>query len=639
MLYLNPRMTTAKMRNNLKLPLKLFKSKSPIGAKKQKRGKKNWGRTILVIFALVYLLAAWASWNASEKQGEKIGFSQLVTKIQKGEVEKIIVFDNHLKVNLKKSDPVIVDREIGAPFIQALKNSGIDPKKVDFEFNNQDTSKMISDLLITLGPIILTGAIFWYFFKQAGKAQGSIFSFTKSKAKFFIKGKQSISFGDVAGLEEAKEELLEIVDFLKNPQKYRQIGARTPKGVLLVGPSGVGKTLMARAVAGEAGVPFFSMAGSEFMEVLVGIGASRVRDLFSTAKKAAPAIIFIDEIDAIGRARGMSGMGSGHDERDQTLNQILVEMDGFEPNDRVVIISATNRGDLLDPALLRPGRFDRRITINLPDIKEREAILKIHARGKPFTKNVSWKKISRRTVGFSGADLENMLNEAAILAARKNKKTIGANEIEEAALKVKLGPAKKKVYSGEDKSLTAYHESGHAIVSWFLSDTDPVQKISIVSRGMALGYTLIPPERDRPHLTKKHLVDQITSLMGGRAAEEIKFDQITTGAANDIQQATRIARAMVIEYGMSRLGPLNLGPQVDVSQWGKSYITPQEISPEMRAKVDQEIKQIIDKGHQQAKKILSQNKKKLDQLTKELIEKETLDREDFEKIMKKDIKK
>ena len=639
MLYLNPRMTTAKMRNNLKLPLKLFKSKSPIGAKKQKRGKKNWGRTILVIFALVYLLAAWASWNASEKQGEKIGFSQLVAKIQKGEVEKIIVFDNHLKVNLKKSDPVIVDREIGAPFIQALKNSGIDPKKVDFEFNNQDTSKMISDLLITLGPIILTGAIFWYFFKQAGKAQGSIFSFTKSKAKFFIKGKQSISFGDVAGLEEAKEELLEIVDFLKNPQKYRQIGARTPKGVLLVGPSGVGKTLMARAVAGEAGVPFFSMAGSEFMEVLVGIGASRVRDLFSTAKKAAPAIIFIDEIDAIGRARGMSGMGSGHDERDQTLNQILVEMDGFEPNDRVVIISATNRGDLLDPALLRPGRFDRRITINLPDIKEREAILKIHARGKPFTKNVSWKKISRRTVGFSGADLENMLNEAAILAARKNKKTIGANEIEEAALKVKLGPAKKKVYSGEDKSLTAYHESGHAIVSWFLSDTDPVQKISIVSRGMALGYTLIPPERDRPHLTKKHLVDQITSLMGGRAAEEIKFDQITTGAANDIQQATRIARAMVIEYGMSRLGPLNLGPQVDVSQWGKSYITPQEISPEMRAKVDQEIKQIIDKGHQQAKKILSQNKKKLDQLTKELIEKETLDREDFEKIMKKDIKK
>jgi cell division protease FtsH len=369
------------------------------------------------------------------------------------------------------------------------------------------------------------------------------------------------------------------------------------------------------------------------MEMLVGVGASRVRDLFKTAKKAGPSIIFIDEIDAIGRMRGL-GVAGGHDEREQTLNQILVEMDGFTPNDQVIVIAATNRGDLLDPALMRPGRFDRRVVLDLPDIEGRQKILKIHSRGKPFDKSVSWEKAARRTVGFSGADLENMLNEAAILAARENKKVISWDDIEEAATKVKLGPEKKRLQTKLDRRMTAYHEAGHAVTAYHLPHMDSVHRVSIISRGLALGYTLIPPKRDRIHETKTHLLEMIVSLLGGRAAEEIQFKEFTSGAASDISEATKAARKMVIEYGMSALGPINLGPQVDVAEWGKSYFEPSKVSPEMAAKIDKEIKKIIDQAYERALKILKEKKANLDLLARELVKKETIEGEEFESLMK-----
>ncbi|KKU95374.1 MAG: ATP-dependent zinc metalloprotease FtsH [Candidatus Amesbacteria bacterium GW2011_GWB1_48_13] len=490
-------------------------------------------------------------------------------------------------------------------------------------------------LAAVLPSVIGTGVVLLvllYMFRQARGAQDSIFSFGQSKAKLFDKGKQSVKFADVAGVDEAKKELEEVVDFLKNPGKYKAVGARTPKGVLLVGPSGVGKTLLARAVAGEAGVPFFSMAGSEFMEMLVGVGSARVRDLFATAKKAAPSIIFIDEIDAIGRQRGHGLMG-GHDEREQTLNQILVEMDGFNPNDNVVVLAATNRGDLLDPALLRPGRFDRRVMVDMPDIEGRKAILLIYAKNKPFELNVNWDGVARRTVGFSGADLENMLNEAAIQVAREGRKTITMQDIEEAATKVKLGPQKKRLQSEEDRKMTAYHEVGHAIVTWAQPGTDPVHRISIVSRGMTLGHTLIPPTSDRVHETKKRLISQIAMMMGGRAAEQLVFNETTTGAANDIDKATRVAKDMVMEYGMSELGPINYGPQQDVVEWGRAF-TEQVVSQEMLSKIDVEVRKLVGEGYETAVKILKKYKAKLDEVSLRLLETENMDREEFENFMK-----
>ena len=394
-------------------------------------------------------------------------------------------------------------------------------------------------------------------------------------------------------------------------------------------------TLLAKAVAGEAGVPFFSMAGSEFMEMLVGVGASRVRDLFATAKRAAPSIIFIDEIDAIGRQRGVGGFVGGHDEREQTLNQILVEMDGFTPNDNVIVIAATNRGDLLDPALLRPGRFDRRVVLDMPDLEGRKAILAIHARGKKFAKSVDWEKVAKRTVGFSGADLENMLNEAAILAARLNKKEIDERDLEEAAVKVKLGPERKRLQSEEDKRLTAYHEAGHAVVNFFCPHADPVHRISIVARGMSLGHTLIAPLKDRTQETKTRLLEQIRVMMGGRVAEEITFGEMTTGAANDIAQATRIARAMVVDFGMSNLGPISLGPQPELGDFGRVVWYDQTtISPEMQYKIDQEVKKIIDEAYKEAKKVLLENRDKLDKIVEALLKKETMEEEEFKELMK-----
>jgi len=565
--------------------------------------------------------------------GEEIPLSQALAEIKDNKIKEVKVEEDKLILISRDEKTFFSRKETQTSFTDILKTAEINPATVNLTIKDVSLSKIWMNILGGILPIALMVLFFFFIFRQARGAQDSIFSFGRSKAQLFAKGKQAITFKDVAGVDEAKKELQEVVDFLKHPGKYRKLGARTPKGVLLVGPSGTGKTLLAKAVAGEANVSFFSMAGSEFMEMLVGVGASRVRDLFSNAKKAAPSIIFIDEIDAIGRQRGL-GFTGGHDEREQTLNQILVEMDGFTPSDNVIILSATNRGDLLDPALLRPGRFDRRVVLDMPDVEDRKAILAIHARGKPFVKEVKWENVARRTVGFSGADLENMLNEAAILAARENRNSINVEDIEEAATKVKLGPEKKRLQSEEERKMTAYHEAGHAVVSFVLPHIDPVHRISIVSRGIAMGFTLIPPKKDRYTETKSHLLETIATLLGGRAAEELIFNEFTGGAASDIDQATRIARQMVVDFGMSSLGPTYLGPQIETTEWGRSWMQPSEISPDMQAKVDREIKKIVDESYQKALEILKKSKKKLDIIAEKLVKQETLEGEEFEKLMK-----
>lgn len=592
-------------------------------------------KNLLVWFLIVMLgLSFLSSLLRPGVASEEIDLSKALVDVRDGRVRQISVDGDRLLLTYNDESKYIARKEANESLMQTFIAADIDPTSIDVNVIDQSFGQAISGILGTLLPLILMGAFFLFIFRQAKGAQDNIFSFGQSKAKLFNKGKQAITFIDVAGVDEAKEELQEVVDFLKHPQKYRLLGARTPKGVLLVGPSGVGKTLLAKAVAGEAGVPFFSMAGSEFMEMLVGVGASRVRDLFNNAKKSAPAIIFIDEIDAIGRQRG-SGLYGGHDEREQTLNQILVEMDGFTPNDNVMVIAATNRGDLLDPALLRPGRFDRRVTLDVPDIEGRKAILAIHARGKKFAKEINWDKISKRTVGFSGADLENMLNEAAILAARVGKKEIDTNDLEEAAIKVKLGPEKRRLQSDDDKKMTAFHEAGHALVSYFSKNADPVHRISIVARGISLGHTLIPPVRDRFQETKTRLLEQISVMFGGRAAEELIFSEMTTGAANDISQATRIARAMVVDFGMSELGAVYLGPQREMADSGRAnWYESAQLSPEMQSKVDGQVNKILEAAYKTAQQILEKNRKKLENVAKMLIEKETLDGDEFEELMK-----
>lgn len=566
----------------------------------------------------------------------KVDLSQAILDIKADKIDKVTIEKDNIILTYKDKTEKITVKEDGETFTDILSKSGIDPTKVNFTVTDQTFIKAIADLAGIILPVILFGAFFFYIMRSQTRGAQDIFSFGRSKAKVFAKGKQNVTFADVAGVDEAKKELVEVVDFLKNPEKYRKIGARTPKGVLLFGPAGVGKTLLAKAVAGEANVPFFSMAGSEFMEMLVGIGASRVRDLFAQAKASSPSIIFIDEIDAIGRQRGRSGFIGGHDEREQTLNQILVEMDGFTPNESVIVLAATNRGDLLDPALLRPGRFDRRVTLDMPDKDGRLAILKIHAKGKKFGSAINWERIADRTVGFSGADLENMLNEAAIGAARLNKDEIDMDDIEESATKVKLGPAKKRIQSVEDKKITAYHEAGHAIVTHFIKDMDPVHRISIVARGMSLGHTLIPPAADRTHDTKSRLINQITAMLGGRAAEEMVFSEMTSGASNDIATATRIARAMVIEWGMSNLGPVNYGPDSSMGDFGQTeWYQENSVSPAMQEKIDNEVRKIMELGLKEAKLIIKKHRSKLDQVAKNLLSKETLDRDEFEKIVGK----
>ncbi len=588
-----------------------------------------------IFFILLFLFFAYRSITREINQAlpEK-SITTVVQDIRDKKVKKVEVVDNKIIVYYKNDTLGVSYKEPSDSFLQTLRDSDVNPGDTQITVKDTQGSSGLITFLSNIIPTILMVGFFIFLFRQARGAQDSVFSFGQAKVKRFSKDMPQVTFKDVAGVDEAKKELEEVVDFLKNPEKYKKLGARTPKGVMLVGPAGCGKTLLAKAVAGEANVPFFSIAGSEFMEMLVGIGAARVRDLFQTAKKSSPSIIFVDEIDAIGRARSVGAMPS-HDEREQTLNQILVEMDGFTPNEQVIVVAATNRGDLLDNALLRPGRFDRRIIVDYPDVEGRKAITQIHAKGKPFSAEVDWDKVAKRTVGFSGADIENMLNEAAIFAARNAKTEITMNDIEEAATKVKLGPAKKRMQSDIDKKLTAYHEAGHAIVSHFLPHTDPVHRISIVSRGMALGYTLIPPVQDKLHETKTHLLEEIAVMMGGRAAEHTIFGEITTGAANDFDQATRIAKAMVVEYGMSELGPINFGPTMDITEWGKSYYEQNTVSQEALSKIDAEVKKIIQTAYDKAVDTLKSKKEILDKVALELISKESLDQDEFEHIVGK----
>ncbi len=585
---------------------------------------------ILAVFFIVPVIIAGVQMAGS---GNNVDVSVLLNDIKGNKVDKILIESDKLVVTYKDGSTKFSTKESVEGFSTLLKDSGIDPSTVKFSIADQSLTKTLGDAAGIILPLVLMAGLFYYLLRAQNKGAQDIFSFGRSRAKIFAKGKQDTTFKDVAGVDEAKKELEELVDFLKYPAKYRKMGARTPKGALLVGPAGVGKTLLAKAVAGEAGVPFFSMAGSEFMEMLVGVGASRVRDLFGQAKAAAPSIIFIDEIDAIGRQRGRGMMG-GHDEREQTLNQILVEMDGFTPNDNVVVLAATNRGDLLDPALLRPGRFDRRVMLDMPDKEGRLAILLIHARGKKFGKKIDWGRVADRTVGFSGADLENMLNEAAIGAARNDKTEISMVDIEESATKVKLGPAKKRLQSDEDKKITAYHEAGHGIVTHFLNKTDPVHRISIVARGMSLGHTLIPPAADRTHETRGRLLEQITAMLGGRAAEETVFKEMTSGAANDIAQATKVAKAMVTEWGMSGLGPINLGDDSGMGDFGQlEWYEGAKNSPSFMEKIDSETKRILDTCYKASIKLIKEKRRLLDKVADALIEKETLDRDDFEEIV------
>lgn len=594
--------------------------------KKSKIIKVNlsWKNALIYGFVLLFFAFTFFGFNQTKEPEKVVPLSQVISDVKEGKVSEISVSGERLTVT-EKDQKLISTKEPGQNVYQLFKDAGVPLDKTKVVVRDDSALNSWVNILSSVLPILLMVAFFYFIFRQARGAQENIFSFGQSRAKLFSKDTPQIRFSDVAGVDEAKAELTEIVDFLKHPEKYKAMGARTPKGVLMVGPAGTGKTLLARATAGEAKVQFFSMAGSEFMEMLVGVGASRVRDLFNTAKKSQPAIIFIDEIDAIGRQRGAGFMG-GHDEREQTLNQILVEMDGFTQNEQLIVMAATNRPDVLDPALVRPGRFDRRVILDMPDVVGRKAILAIHARGKPFVKSLDWDKVAKRTVGFSGADIENMLNEAAILAARLNKKAIDMKDIEEAATKVKLGPEKRRLQSDEDKKMTAYHEAGHALVSWQMPHLDPVHRISIVGRSESLGQTEIAPE-DRVHETKTRLIEQIAMAMGGRAAESLVFSEMTTGAASDLKKATKLARLMVVEFGMSDLGPITF------EEGERSFYESNNISDSMSSKIDEQVKKITDVAYKQAVDTLKRFRKKLDTLAEELLKKETLESEEFLKIM------
>lgn len=593
---------------------------------------KGAGVYLLIgIAALVFFVNLSGGFN----EGDNVPLSQVIADVKSGKVDRLDLEGDKVTAKFKNSDKSESSRkEAGESIYQILKNSDVDPKSVTIDVKDITLQQAWISILGTVLPILVMGVVLFFIYRQAREGAQGIFSFGQSKARVFSKDSPQVKFADVAGVDEAKRELQEVVEFLKTPEKFKALGARIPKGVLLVGPAGVGKTLLARAVAGEAGVPFFSIAGSEFMEMLVGVGAARVRDMFGTAKKNSPAIIFIDEIESIGRQRGM-GMSGGHDEREQTLNQILVEMDGFTPTDHVIVIGATNRPDLLDSALVRPGRFDRRVVLGLPELEERKAIIGIHMQGKPFTKDVSVEKLARRTIGFSGADLANILNEAAILAAREGKTAIDQKDLEEAATKEKLGPQRKRMASVRDRRLSAYHEAGHAIAGHFLKNQDPVHRISIVARGQSGGHTMFPPTEDRSNETKSRLLDQITAALGGQAAEELIFKDISTGASSDINIATQIARQMVTQYGMSPLGPINLAQAPMFGAWRTEDGT--ELSPDLQNSVDREVKKILSTGYKQALSLIKKNKAKLDKVADALLEKETLDGEEFEKIVGKKV--
>jgi cell division protease FtsH len=596
-------------------------------------------KNILAVFLILFLAAILASlFTAGGDRAAVVPFSEFAAKIEQGEVTALTIRGNSVTATLRDGTMLVTEKEPEASLLESLRNYGIDPDRlaaVNMSVKTSSAAAVWAGILFqTLVPFALILLLFWYLSRQAQKGATQALSFGKANIRIFAAGKERITFRDVAGLKEAKEELVEVVEFLKNPQKFLDIGARIPRGVLLMGAPGTGKTLLARAVAGEANVPFFHISGSEFVEMFVGVGAARVRDLFMTAKRLAPSIVFIDEIDAVGRERG-AGLGGGHDEREQTLNQILVEMDGFERDTNVIVMAATNRPDILDPALLRPGRFDRRVMLDLPDIREREEILRIHLRGKRVAPNLDAKKIAQRTPGFAGADLANLVNEAAILAARRNKSLIGEEEMIDAMEKVILGPERKShVLTPREREVTAYHESGHALVAASLPNADPVQKVSIVSRGRAAGYTLKLPVEDRHLYTRSQFLDELAAMLGGYAAEQIVFKEITTGASNDLREASDLARRLVTQYGMSdRLGPVTYGRPHELVFLGREIATERNYSERVATEIDREVRRLITAAHRTASSIIRRKRSLLDKIAKKLTEIETLEREDFEALL------
>jgi len=587
------------------------------------------------IFSLLYL---------PDLKTNQIPVSQLVNDINQNKVKKITVSGDQLTILYTDDKTAGSMKETGTSLTDFFTNLGVNKDnlqriEIDVTEPTEDVWSWLGPILIFgILPLVVFGAFFYMMLRQAKSGAVQVFDFTKAKARLFGAeghGKERITFKDVAGLKEAKEELFEIVDFLKFPKKYLAMGAKIPRGVLMVGGAGVGKTLLSRAVAGEASVPFFSVSGSEFVEMFVGVGSARVRDLFATAKKSSPSIIFIDELDAIGRHRG-AGIGGGHDEREQTLNQILVEMDGFEKETGVIILAATNRPDILDPALLRPGRFDRKIVLDPPDVHDREAILKIHSKTKPLAKGVDFKEVAERTPGFSGADLANVANEGALLAARQNKTEINQKDFLEAIEKVLLGPERRShILSKKEKEIAAFHEAGHALVSAFSPDTEPVRKISIIARGMAAGYTLQVPSEERKMKTKTAFLSEISTLLGGYSAERIKFGEMTTGASNDLSRASELARKIVKEYGMSSLGPISFGEKDELVFLGREISEQRNYSEKIAERIDEEVDIIIKGAQKNAEIILLKHKNLLDKVAKDLIEKEILERDEFEKLINK----
>jgi len=605
---------------------------------------KNLIKNIVIILVIFILVSAvFQLIGGSQQTVKQISLTDLAQQINEEKVSVIKISDQTLNITLKDNALESTTKETETGLTETLKNYGVDTTKlqaVQIEVERQSGWKFWLGTVILpfVLPLILMGVFLWFILRQSQRGVGQAFTFTRSLARAVMpedKKQQRTTFADVAGLKEAKEELLEVVDFLKNPKKFIEIGARIPKGVLLIGPPGCGKTLLARAVSGEANVPYFHISGSEFVELFVGVGSARVRDLFQTAKKSTPCIIFIDELDAIGRHRG-AGLGGGHDEREQTLNQILVEMDGFEPNNGIVILAATNRPDILDPALLRPGRFDRRVILDLPDINDREEVLKIHAKNKPLVTDVNLRQIAERTPGFSGADLANLMNEAAISAAKNGKKQISMNELLSSIEKVMLGPERKShILSVDEKKIAAYHEAGHGLVAAALPHTDPVRKISIIARGQAAGYTLKLPEQDRHLHSKTEFIEELAVLLAGYFTEKMIFGDVTTGAANDLEKATDLARRLVMRYGMSeKLGPRTFGETEDLIFLGKEISTEKNYSEKIAAEIDNEVADFLQNASKTAQKILTEKRPLLEKITQCLIKQETIEKEEFDELLK-----
>ena len=588
-----------------------------------------------LMFFVVWTVADYMSGSHQTAQATALGYSDFTEKVTAGDVDKVVIVQNNIRGTLKDGTEFTTIAP-DAPSNDRDLYTRLSEKGVTISAENPPEPPWWQTLLTSLIPIALLIGFWFFIMQQSQMGGGRMMNFGKSRVRLMVSDKKKVTFADVAGADEAKQELEEVVEFLKTPDKFNELGARIPKGVLLFGPPGTGKTLLAKAVAGEAGVQFFTISGSDFVEMFVGVGASRVRDLFEQAKKAAPCIVFIDEIDAVGRQRG-AGLGGGHDEREQTLNQLLVEMDGFASNEGIIIIAATNRPDVLDPALLRPGRFDRQIVVDKPDVRGREAILKVHTKGKPVADDVDLDVLARRTPGFTGADLSNLVNEAALLAARRDKKKITMAEMEEAIERVLAGPERKShVMTDEEKRLTAYHEGGHTLVGLLLEHADPVHKVTIIPRGRAGGYMLSLPKEDRSYRTRSELIDRIKVALGGRVAEEVVLGEISTGASSDIQQATRIIRSMIMEYGMSdAIGPIAYGEENHQVFLGRDLNRERNYSEEIAGEIDREVRRYIEEAYEACRTIIVENRDKLDLIAKELLERETLSAAELEELMTK----